>query len=66
MKYKVHRFEVKKDNLHLQLEQFLSTLDVEVISDKATDNAASTGVPPSARIFIPASIHFRLIAAVIR
>jgi len=32
MKYKVHRLEVKKDNFHLQLEQFLNTLDGEVIS----------------------------------
>ena len=33
MKYKVHRLEVKNNNLsHLQLEQFLNTLDGEVIS----------------------------------
>ena len=32
MKYKVHRLEVKKDNFHLQLEQFLNTLNGEVIS----------------------------------
>ena len=32
MKYRVHRLEVKKDNFHVQLEQFLNTLDGEVIS----------------------------------
>lgn len=32
MNYKVHRLEVKRDNFHLQLEQFLNTLEGEVIS----------------------------------
>lgn len=32
MNYKVHRLEVKRDNFHLQLEQFLNTLEGEVVS----------------------------------
>lgn len=32
MKYKVHRLEVKKDNFQLYLEDFLNTLEGEVIS----------------------------------
>lgn len=32
MNYKVHRLEVKRDNFHLQLEQFLNALEGEVIS----------------------------------
>jgi hypothetical protein len=32
MKYKVHRLEVKKDKFHLQLEQFLNTLEGEVVA----------------------------------
>jgi len=32
MKYKVHRLDVKKDNMQEKLEQFLNTLKGEVIS----------------------------------
>jgi len=32
MKYKVHRLDVKSDNMQEKLEQFLNTLDGEVIS----------------------------------
>jgi len=32
MKYRVHRIEVKKDNLQEKLEEFLNKLDGEVIS----------------------------------
>lgn len=32
MKYKVHRIEVKSDNMQEKLEQFLNKLDGEVIS----------------------------------
>jgi hypothetical protein len=32
MKYKVHRLEIKRNNFHQQLEQFLNTLHGEVIS----------------------------------
>ena len=32
MKYRVHRLEVKKDNMQEKLEQFLPKLDGEVIS----------------------------------
>lgn len=32
MKYRVHRIEVKKDNLQEKLEQFLNKLDGEVMS----------------------------------
>jgi hypothetical protein len=32
MKYKVHRLEIKRDNFHLQLEQYLNSLEGEVIS----------------------------------
>ncbi|NTW23774.1 MAG: hypothetical protein HGA37_03665 [Lentimicrobium sp.] len=32
MKYRVHRLEVSKDNLQERLEQFLNTLDGEVVS----------------------------------
>jgi len=32
MKYRVHRLEVKRDNMQEKLEQFLNTLDGEVIS----------------------------------
>jgi hypothetical protein len=32
MKYRVHRIEVKSDNMQEKLEQFLNKLDGEVIS----------------------------------
>jgi len=32
MKYKVHRIEVKKDNIQEKLEQFINKLDGEVIA----------------------------------
>ncbi len=32
MKYKVHRVEVKSDNMQEKLEQFINNLDGEVIS----------------------------------
>ncbi len=32
MKYKVHRIEVKSDNMQEKLEQFLNTVEGEVIS----------------------------------
>ena len=32
MKYRVHRLEVKNDNIQEKLEQFLNNLDGEVIS----------------------------------
>jgi len=32
MKYKVHRIEVKKDNMQEKLEQFINKLDGEVIA----------------------------------
>lgn len=32
MKYRVHRIEVKSDNMQEKLEQFLNRLDGEVIS----------------------------------
>ncbi len=32
MKYRVHRIEVKSDNMQEKLEQFLNTLDGDVIS----------------------------------
>ena len=32
MKYRVHRLEVKSDNMQEKLEQFLNKLDGEVIS----------------------------------
>lgn len=32
MKYRVHRLEVKKDNMQEKLEQFLPKLDGEIIS----------------------------------
>jgi hypothetical protein len=32
MKYRVHRIEVKKDNMQEKLEQFLNKLDGDVIS----------------------------------
>jgi hypothetical protein len=32
MKYKVHRIEVRSDNMQEKLEQFLNKLDGEVIS----------------------------------
>ncbi len=32
MKYKVHRIEVNRDNMQDKIEQFLNTLDGEVIS----------------------------------
>jgi len=32
MKHKVHRLDVKKDNMQLKLEKFLNELDGEIIS----------------------------------
>jgi len=32
MKYRVHRIEVKKDNMQEKIEQFLNKLDGEVVS----------------------------------
>ncbi|MGA1793403.1 MAG: hypothetical protein ACMUHM_05585 [Thermoplasmatota archaeon] len=32
MKYKVHRLEVKSKDIHEKLEQFINTLDGEIIS----------------------------------
>jgi hypothetical protein len=32
MKYKIHRLEVKRDNMQEKLEQFLNKLDGEVIA----------------------------------
>lgn len=32
MKFKIHRLEVKKANFQLQLEQFLNTLEGDVVS----------------------------------
>lgn len=32
MKYRVHRLEVKRDNMQEKIENFLNTLDGEVIS----------------------------------
>ena len=32
MKYKVHRIDVKRDNMQYKLEEFLNTLNGEVVS----------------------------------
>jgi len=50
MKYKVHRIEVKSDNMQEKLEQFLNKLDGEVISVVPNVRPTFQGMGATAKI----------------
>ena len=50
MKYRVHRVEVKSDNMQEKLEQFLNRLDGEVISVLPNIRPTFQGMGATAKI----------------